>query len=167
MDAAHFVYGAFLSTLWCFARLYIPTPCGRQRFNVLGALNAVSHQMITVTNTAYINAWSVVDLLRKIRAATPTGPITVILDNARYQKCHLVQCAAAMESIELMYLPTYSPNLNLIERAWKFIKKKSLNSRTHTDFTSFCNAINGCIVGFDGEHKKELDTLMTWNFQAF
>lgn len=148
-------------------RQFVPSPSGRSRFNVLGALNAVTHEMITVTNKTYINAWSVVHLLRKIRAVSPAGLITVILDNARYQKCHLVQCAAAMENIELIYLPSYSPNLNLIERVWKFVKSKCLNNRAHEDFGSFCRSINTCIAEFKGVHKENLKTLLTWNFQVF
>ena len=63
VDAAHFVFGAFLSYLWCFARCWIKAPSGRQRFSVLGALNAVTHDVITVTTLTYINAQSVCQLL--------------------------------------------------------------------------------------------------------
>jgi hypothetical protein len=56
MDAAHFVFAPFLGYLWCFTRLFIKAPSGRKRFNVLGALNAISHEMIVITNTGYINA---------------------------------------------------------------------------------------------------------------
>jgi len=53
VDAAHFVFGAFLGYLWCFVRCWIKAPSGRQRFNVLGALNAITHEVITVTNLTY------------------------------------------------------------------------------------------------------------------
>ncbi len=56
VDAAHFVLGAYLGFLWCFERLFVKSGAGRQRFNVLGALNAVTHELITVTNDSYINA---------------------------------------------------------------------------------------------------------------
>src|SRR5271168_4173754 len=85
VDAAHFVLAPYLGMLWCFARQFIRAPAGRQRFNVLGALNAVTHELILVTNDAYINADSVCDLLRRIAAQGLTIPITLILDNARYQ----------------------------------------------------------------------------------
>ena len=58
MDAAHFVLAPFLGILWSFKRLFIKAPAGRKRFNVLGALNAVTHELITVTNDTYINAQS-------------------------------------------------------------------------------------------------------------
>jgi len=63
VDAAHFVFGAFLGYLGCFARCWIKAPSGRQRFSVLGALNAVTHDVITVTTLTYINSQSVCQLL--------------------------------------------------------------------------------------------------------
>jgi hypothetical protein len=68
VDAAHFVLGAYLGFLWCFERLFVKTGAGRQRFNVLAALNAVTHELITVTNETYINAQSVCELLHKLAA---------------------------------------------------------------------------------------------------
>ncbi len=59
VDAAHFVLGAYLGWFWCFARVVVRAPSGRQRFNVLGALHAITHQLMTVTNESYINAISV------------------------------------------------------------------------------------------------------------
>ena len=117
MDAAHFVLGAYLGFLWCFERLFIKSGAGRKRFNVLGALNAVTHELITVTNDTYINAQSVCELLDKLAALELSLPITLVLDNARYQKCALVMEVAQTLDIELLYLTTYSPNLNLIARA--------------------------------------------------
>ena len=123
--------------------------------------------MVTVTNTSYINAWSVVDLLRELRRIHVDAPVTVILDNARYQRCYIAEKAAHMFNIELLYLPPYSPNLNLIERAWKFIKKKAIVNRSFDSFQSFQTAISDCIEKFPTDYARELDTLMTWNFQSF
>jgi transposase len=53
-------------------------------------------------------------------------PITLVLDNARYQKCKIVEELALSLSIELLYLPSYSPNLNLIERRWKLIGQEEM-----------------------------------------
>lgn len=167
VDAAHFVLGAFLAILWSFQRLFIKTSSGRKRLNVLGALNAVTHEMITVINDAYINAWSVVDLMRKIREKNPTGKIVLVLDNARYQACYVVRSAAHMMHIELLYLPPYSPNLNLIERVWKFIRKKCLNCVYHESFELFSKSITGCISNFRTEYQEDLRTLLQWNFQTF
>ncbi len=87
VDASHFVFGSFLGYVWCFVRLCIRAASGRKRYNVLGALHAVSHQLIRVVNHSYINATSVCDLLRAVAAASVGRPITLVLDNARYQKC--------------------------------------------------------------------------------
>jgi transposase len=104
VDAAHFVLAPFLGILWSFTRLFIKAPSGRKRFNVLGALNAVTHELITVTNDTYINAQSVCDLLWRIARLDLGVPITLVLDNARYQKCKIVWELAESLDIELLYI---------------------------------------------------------------
>jgi len=151
--------------LWCFARVFIQAPAGRQRFNVLGAIDAVTHRLITVTNDTYINAHSVCELLQRIADLKLTVPITLVLDNARYQKCKLVWDKAAALDIELLYLPAYSPNLNLIERLWKFVKKKCLYSIYYANFKDFKQAISDCLAQTHTTYKKELDSLLTLRFQ--
>jgi transposase len=167
VDAAHFVFGAFPGYLWCFARCWIKAPSGRQRFNVLGALHAITHEVITGTNCTYINAESVCQLLRKLDALGLQVPITLVLDNARYQRCALVQSVADPLGIELLYLPAYSPNLNLIERLWKFVKKQCLYSKYSPDFGAFTSAIEDCLAQTQTTHKHALSSLLTLNFQAF
>jgi transposase len=167
VDAAHFVLAPFLGYLWSLVRIFIQAPSGRQRFNVLGALNAVSHELITVTNDTYINAASVCELLHKLAALHLAVPITLFLDNARYQKCDLVRTTAANLQIELCFLPPYSPNLNLIERLWKFVKKESLYSKYYSDFTAFKTAILDCLSQTHTTHKDPLDSLLTLRFQTF
>jgi transposase len=167
VDAAHFVLAPFLGYLWSLTRLFLKAPCGRQRFNVLGALNAITHELITITNDSYINAQSVCDLLWKIARLNLKTPITLVLDNARYQHCHLVENLALHLNIELVFLPSYSPNLNLIERLWKFVKKQCLYSKYYSEFTGFKNAIVECLQQTTSTYKKDLDSLLTLNFQTF
>jgi transposase len=167
VDAAHLVLGSFLGWLWCAARLCVRAASGRQRYNVLGALNAVSHELVRVTNHTYINAEVVCDLLRRLGALGLGQPITLVLDNARYQRCQLVQNLARQLGIELLFLPSYSPNLNLIERLWKFVKKEVLNSRHHQSYGGFQAAIDGCLEELPGKHRTALNTLLTHNFQTF
>src|SRR5262249_3766249 len=107
VDAAHFLHGPFLGFLWCLARLLVPGPSGRKRYNVLAALNAVTHEVIRVANHSYINAESVCGLLRQVAAAGLPRPITLVLDNARYQRCELAQALARSLRIELLFLPSY------------------------------------------------------------
>lgn len=167
MDAAHFVHGAFLAAVWCFTRLFIPSPTGRQRFNVLGAVDAVTKEILTFTNDTYINAESVCELLVHIARRYGQAPITIVLDNARYQKCKLVRAYAKFLNIELLFLPAYSPHLNLIERLWHFVKKECLYAKYYEKFTDFKQAIETCIGTANTEHKDELETLLSWNFQSF
>jgi transposase len=167
VDAAHFVLAPFLGYLWCFVRQFIKAPAGRQRFNVLGAIDAITHELITITNDTYINAHSFISLLYKIANRRFSDPVTLVLDNARYQKCKIVWAVAKILNIELLYIPAYSPNLNLIERLWKFVKKKCLYSKYYPDFASFKKAITDCLDNTDAKYKKELDSLMTLKFQRF
>jgi len=167
VDAAHFVLAAFLGFLWSVTRMFIQAPSGRQRFNVLGALNAITHEMITITNDTYITAESVCALLEKLTALKLGIPITIFLDNARYQRCALVIEKAKSLSIELCFLPAYSPNLNLIERVWKFVKKKCLYSKYYEKFPAFKTAISNCLDEMTTSHQSALDSLLTLRFQLF
>lgn len=167
MDAAHFVLQPFLGFLWSFARIFIKAPAGRQRFNVLSALHATSLQLVTVTNCDYINSQSVAALLRQLAALFTDLPITLVLDNARYQRCRFVQAVADELGIELLFLPPYSPNLNLIERLWKFVKKQCLYSQYYEKFADFKQAIQDCLAEVSGKFKEQLTSLLTLNFQTF
>ena len=167
VDASHFVMGAFLGWVWCFERIFIKSPSGRKRFNVLGALNAITHEIITVTNETYINAESICELLRKLAALKLNIPITIVCDNARYHSCKLVQELAATLEIELLYLPDYSPNLNLIERLWKLVKKQCLYSKYYQSFSEFKLAISSFIDTAHETHAKELNSLLSLKFQTF
>ena len=167
VDAARFVYGTFLCCLWSLARIFVRAASGRQRFNVLGAWNAVTRELLAVTNTTVVNSQTMCELLRKIAALGLTGPITLVLDNARYQRNAVVQSLAELLGIELLFLPSYSPNLNLIERLWKFIKRRSLYGRYHRTFADFRAAIEQTIADLPTKHATDLASLMTLNFQRF
>ena len=167
VDAAHFVFGTFLCCLWSFARVFVRAASGRQRFNVLGAWDAVTQELISVTNTTVVNTQTMCQLLGEIAAAGLAGPITLVLDNARYQRNAVVQALAAQLGITLLYLPSYSPNLNLIERLWKFIKRRALYGRYHPTFRDFQGAIQETLDGLGTVHAERLKTLMTLKFQTF
>jgi transposase len=166
VDAAHFVRGAFLCCIWCAVRMFIRGASGRQRFNVLGAWNAVTRELIRIGNTTRISSDTMVELLGKI-AAGMTKPITLVLDNARYQHCRKVKAEAERLGIHLLFLPSYSPNLNLIERLWKFTKSRSLRGKHYEDFTLFQQAINDCLDRTATDYAVNMISLMTLNFQTF
>ena len=167
VDAAHFVMRPFLDFLWCFVRQFIQAPSGRKRFNVLGALHATTLQVVTFTNDSYINSYSVAKLMCQIAVEFADLPITLVMDNARYQRCRFVMDLTTALGIELLFLPPYSPNLNLIERLWKFVKKKCLYSKYYETFTDFKQAIMDCIFETNGEYRQELASLLTLKFQTF
>ncbi len=134
---------------------------------MLGAWNAVTRELIVVTNTAVVNTATMCELLRKIAAQNLVGPITLVLDNAKYQRNVVVQSLAQELGITLLYLPSYSQNLNLIERLWKFLKRRARYGRYHSDFASFRAAIEEVIAELPTKHAADLATLMTLNFQRF
>jgi transposase len=147
--------------------LFIKSASGRKRFNVLGAINAVTLEIITVTNETYINAESVCQLLRKLSQISVGKPISVVWDNARYQKCAAVFELADELGITLVYLPSYSPHLNLIERLWRFVRKECLYSKYYADFPSFQSAISTLIDTAHVNQQERLKSLMSWKFQSF
>ena len=153
--------------LWCFARMFIRTSSGRKRYNVLGAYNAVTGKLLTVVNESYINSSSICEMLRLLRRSHWGETITVVLDNAAYQRCYLVREYAVLLDINLLFLPSYSPNLNLIERLWKFIKKQCLNNCYYETFDTFKRGIDACLNDVDKKFQPQIASLMTLRFQTF
>ena len=167
VDAAHFVMGAFLCCVWSRVRLFLRGGSGRKRYSVLGAWNAMTHELVRVTTSGTVSKDTMCELLRQIAALDLTGPVTLVLDNARYQRCQVVMELASNLNLTLLFLPSYSPNLNLIERLWKFIKKQVLYGKHYATFDEFITAIDGCLDKIPKEHREPLKTLMTHNFQMF
>ena len=166
VDAAHFVQGSFLCCVWCLVRMFVRGSSGRRRYNVLGACNGVTRELIRVTNDTRVSSDTMVELLGVI-ATQVKGPTTLVLDNARYQRCEAVKVEAKRVGVELLFLPPYSPNLNLIERLWKFTKKKALRGKHYPDFATFRGAIDDCLNRVHTDHREALASLMTLKFQTF
>ena len=167
VDAAHFVMLPFLGYLYSLTVRFVKAASGRKRFSVLGALNAITKEVVTITDHGYINAVSVCDLLQKLHDQFRHLPIVVIMDNARYQRCALVEEKARKLEIQIIFLPPYSPNLNLIERLWKFVKKEALYNQYYPLYEQFHKAISNCLEQTGSTYKKELDTLLVAKFQSF
>jgi len=167
MDASHFVMGCdFLGYIYCKIRRFIKTGSGRKRYNVLGALNFISKKMTTVTNDSYITFSEVCELLCNIALEYAGKSIRLVLDNASYQKCYIVQDTAALLGIELIYIPAYSPNLNLIERLWKWVKSE-LRTKYYDNFSFFKKTIDSIVTSTDKNNINHIDTLITDKIQLF
>lgn len=161
LDAAHFVQGNdHLGGFYGIVRKFVRTFSGRNRYNVLGALNFCTKAVHTVTNDTYITSRQVCRMLVRLSKAYKGQSVHVILDNAAYQRCNLVQMVAAKLNITLHYIPAYSPNLNLIERFWKYVKGE-LRRSFYDDFGAFCSRIDEIIAN------AKVDTLITEKVQFF
>ena len=94
-------------------------------------------------------------------------PLTLVLDEARDQRCVVVQAWAEALRIEWLFRPASAPNLNLFERRWKFVKKGGLSCRYDEDFRRFQAALAECLEGVEGKHTLSIKSLRSLNFQTF
>jgi len=167
MDAAHFILQPFICALWCVARLFIKASAGRNRINVLGVVNAITKEVLTFSNTTYINAQTIIEFLQQLKEHYGVLPLKIVLDNARYQHCKIVEAAAKELGITLLFLPSYSPNLNIIERLWKFTKKTILYAKYYETPAKFHQAITGFFQTVNQNYNADFKKLLTLKFQFF
>jgi transposase len=166
-DASHFVMGGdYLGYIYGSFRRLFRTFSGRKRYNVLGALDYISKKVSAVVNVSYITATEVCELLKKVAKEYVGKPVFVVLDNARYQKCDAVKELAKALKIQLIFIPPYSPNLNLIERLWKFAKN-GLRSKYYSEFDEFKNAIDEIISSTHTSNKDAINQLIGKGVQLF
>lgn len=144
----------------------IPTNSGRRRININGAMNAHKPEEVIIVEADSINAQATIELYDKIQRQHPDkDTIYLIGDNARYYfNAELQAWLDKNPRIVQLFLPTYSPNLNLIERLWKFLRKKVINTKYYPQFQEFRRAV---MDFFDNIqlYKPELRSLITFNFQ--
>jgi transposase len=168
VDACHPVWGVdLLYSCWLLVgqRFYVGVGNGRKRLNILGAYSPDDHDYVDLRLTKEnITGEQFVKLLEKLLAKHPEAEkFLLYLDNARYYSKPVVkEWLAAHPQFRLVPLPAYSPNLNLIERLWKFLRKKALN-RWHKTFESMQAAVAEVLDRL-GEYRDELSTLMTERF---
>jgi transposase len=168
VDAAHLLHNAVPGQGWIKrgTTVELKTNSGRDRLNVLGAYSPDDHRLIAIEGVESCDADLVCQLLRNLRAANPGKRLLVVLDNASYQRAKKVQALATQLHIRLLFLPPYSPNLNLIERFWKFLRKQVLRNTYYPTFAEFRAAIQGLLANLD-RYTEELRTLMTEHFHLF
>jgi transposase len=143
----------------------IKSNSGRRRLNINGALD-INTCKTTITFEETLNAITVLSLFKKLRKVYKKAEkIYIICDNAGYYKTEDLRLKVKELNIELVFLPPYSPNLNIIERLWKFFRKKVMYNKYYEKFSDFRNAVETFFYGGMKKHKLELRNLLTENFQ--
>jgi transposase len=168
MDGSHPLHNSIMQYGWIKKgeEKFIESNTGRDRININGAYNVETKQVIAREDES-INAQSTVKLLMQLLSMQPNGKLYIILDNARYYHSQVVkEFIRDNPRIKFKFLPPYSPNLNLIERIWKFVKKKVSYNKYYEKFSVFRTKFMNCLNKLD-RYKNELETLMTEKFQLF
>jgi len=166
MDATHPQHNPVLAYGWIKRGIdhELPSNTGRKRVNINGVINLSDMQPIVRFDDT-INAASTIALFQQIEEVNDkAGKIHIICDNARYYRSKAVSQYLTTSRIELIFLPPYAPNLNLIERYWKFFKKKLLYNSYFETFDEFRSACEDFFKN-SKSHVSELCSLLTENFQ--
>lgn len=165
-DAAHPTHNTRATRVWTRTGQArpLPTVSGRERVNLNAALNAHCPTQVHLHETDCVNAQSTKALYEKLLAAHPNGrPLYVVCDNARYYKNKELVAWLADKPLVQVFLPPYSPNLNLIERLWKFLRQKIINPCFYRTKGQFRQAVLGFFSRLP-EFGQELASLLTLNF---
>lgn len=168
-DAAHPTHNTRSTRVWTRTGQPrpLPTVSGRERVNLNAALNAHCPTQVHLHETDCVNAQSTKVLYEKLLAAHPVGqPIYVVCDNARYYRNRDLTAWLADKALVQVFLPPYSPNLNLIERLWKFLRQKIINPCFYRTKGAFRQAVLGFFDRLD-EFGHDLTSLLTLNFHLF
>jgi transposase len=124
-------------------RKEIPANSGRSRLNLSGAVDVICYKIVFQEDKT-LNADSTISFFQKIQEAYPDKEkIHVFCDNARYYKNKQVIEYLEHSKIKLHFLPPYSPNLNPIERLWKWMKERTIYNMYYSGFEEFKSAIFG------------------------
>jgi transposase len=166
-DAAHFKHNAEAGYAWSPTGepFLIPSNSGRQRYNVLGAYAPHQHECVVLLTADNITQATLVEFLALLRKHhKDQGKLYLLLDNARYNYTQAVAEAAALQRIHLDYLPPYSPNLNPIERLWKFVRKHFFKDKYRSTFADFCTQLQQFFANLD-PYRQQLASLITDHFE--
>lgn len=145
--------------------VYIQSNTGRKRLNILGALD-IADKKAVVLERETIDAQSIIAMCEEIKKKQPHGKVYIILDNAKYHHARIVNnWFLRHPRFKRIFLPAYSPNLNIIERLWRFFHTKVTNNQYFKTFQAFKEATMDFFQNLK-KYKPELDTLLTENFQT-
>jgi transposase len=142
----------------------VPANTGRKRLNIIGAINPVSFEPTIILTEENCCAEVIEAFLEEVKKQyTGATAICIILDNARYQRSYVVQQKAKELNIELLYLPPYSPNLNLIERLWRYFKSKVMKNKYYATYTCFESAVETFFRTFK-DRITDMKSLLNFKF---
>ena len=134
---------------------FIPANTGREHLNINGAYNPHDVEVV-VHECETINGDTTIELLSKVLARYEgKKQIYAICDNAPYYRSKKIQEYLKDTAIILIFLPPYSPNLNLIERLWKMMRKKVINLNYYATFPEFRDAVLGFFENLEN-HKAQV-----------
>ena len=168
-DAVHPTYNMMPDYAWVPTgeERYIKSTSGRQRLNILGAYSPNDHDRI-ILPCETVNRYSTIDLLKKIEDRNPFSPrIYVYMDNARCNHSRDLRKYIRGSRIKPLYFPSYSPNLNLIERLWWLMKRKAIGNIYYETFEEFKIACVRMLRRRNKTFLGMLDTLMTEKFHCY
>jgi transposase len=166
MDATHPQHNPVLAGGWIKRgqRFPLKSNTGRRRLNINGVID-VETMAAVIRYDDTVDATSTIALFDQIEAVYPkAAKITVFCDNARYYRSKAVRAYLEQSRIDLQFLPPYAPNLNLIERFWKFFKRQVLYNRYYETFADYKTACNQFFADLDA-HAAQLRSLLTDNFE--
>lgn len=169
LDAVHPQYNTRSSYGWIKKGkdFLVLTNSGRQRVNINGAINGNDVTEIYTMDSVRVNAQTTIQLFEKIAAKNKGNKVYLVCDNAGYYRAKILKAwITENENFEIIYLPPYSPHLNLIERVWKLLRKKVINYDYYEKYEDFKESVLGFFKDIKS-YKNELETLITWKFQKF
>ncbi len=138
---------------------------GRKRVNINAAVNALKPEHLVYETTDSVNASSTLRVCKKLLKKHPKKTIYYICDNARYNRNRELTEWAKDKRIVFIYLPPYSPNLNLIERLWRLMRKEVIHSIYYDTYTKFKSSIEEFLSNIK-LYKKEIRSLLSLNFRT-
>jgi len=169
MDPTHPIYNSIPGYRWQEKgkdkTQILSANTGRRRLTVVGAVNLVDRDIVPFVTESNADRFLMEVFLTEVKKKYPNArKITIVLDNASYQRSFEVKSFAKKLGIYLLYLPPYTPNLSLIERVWKFFKKKVLRNHYYATFQEFLSAVCEFFEKWD-EYRDEMRSLLTLEFE--
>ncbi len=168
MDAVHPQHNSVPAYGWIKKgqEAELKSNCGRQRLNINGVIDVATFKTVVRFDDT-INADSTINQFRQVeRKNRKAKKIYIIADNARYYRSKIVKEFLESSRIKVIFLPPYSPNLNLIERLWKYFRKVVMNNQYYQTLAEFTEAAESFFTNIK-EHRESLRSLLTENFHLF